>query len=366
MANKIYIIENLGCANCAAKMEAKINALPQVESATITFATRQLRVTAENPDALVSEMQKIVQSIEAPTKIVPYSRSTKKAAPTQHAHHEHGHCGCGHNHHEHEHCGCGHDHHEHEHCGCSHDHHEHEHAHEHAHDHGHEHHHGEEDPRQLLLGAGLFVAGLVLHRFPIPFLSYATMGVLLAAYVILGLPVLRTAAGNLTKGHVFDENFLMSIATIGALLIGEFPEAVGVMLFYRVGEYFEHKAVERSRSQIMEAIDLRPETVLQVHGDHTNEIPAEDAKVGDLLLVRPGDRIPLDAVVVSGESRIDTAPITGEPVPVYVGVGDKVISGCVNTAAPLTMDSARSFSTLMVRGAAVLTQPEMTLSPTPT
>ena len=102
----------------------------------------------------------------------------------------------------------------------------------------------------------------------------------------------------------------MSIATIGAFFIGEAPEAVGVMLFYRVGEYFEHKAVERSRKQIMDAVDLRPEVVRLVKDEEILEIPAEEARVGDLLLVRPGDRIPLDGVVVNGESRIDTAPIS--------------------------------------------------------
>ena len=153
-------------------------------------------------------------------------------------------------------------------------------------------------------------------------------------YLILGREILITAWKNLTRGHVLDENFLMSVATIGAFCIGEFPEAVGVMLFYRVGEYFEHKAVERSRSQIMEAVDLRPEVVHLASGE---TIPAEDAKVGYILIVRPGDRIPLDGVVLSGESRIDTAPITGEPVPVAVKSGSSLTSGCVNTTGQLTM-----------------------------
>ena len=168
------------------------------------------------------------------------------------------------------------------------------------------------------------------------------------AYVILGRDVVRTAVKNLTKGHVMDENFLMSLATIGAFCIGEFPEAAGVMLFYRVGEYFEHKAVERSRKQIMEAVDLRPEVVQLVDGDDIQEIPAEEAEVGDVLLVRPGDRIPLDGVVISGESRIDTAPITGEPVPVRVTVGDGVTSGCVNTVGQLTIRVEKPLSESMV------------------
>ena len=174
------------------------------------------------------------------------------------------------------------------------------------------------------------------------------MPVFIAAYLILGWEVISAAAKNLTKGHVLDENFLMSIATIGAFAIGDFAEAVGVMLFYRVGEYFEEKAVERSRSQIMEAVDLRPEVVNLVDGDEIGVIPAGQAKVGDLLLVRPGDRIPLDGVVVSGESRVDTAPITGEPVPVRVAEGDQVVSGCVNTTGQLTMRVEKPLSESMV------------------
>jgi len=164
-------------------------------------------------------------------------------------------------------------------------------------------------------------------------------------YIVLGREVLTTAWKNLTKGHVFDENFLMSIATLGAFAIGEFPEAVGVMLFYRVGEYFEHRAVERSRSQIMEAIDLRPEVV---HLEDGRALPAAEAKVGDVLVLRPGDRIPLDGRVLIGESRVDTAPITGEPVPVSVKPGDLLISGCINTTGSLTMAVEKALSESMV------------------
>lgn len=197
----------------------------------------------------------------------------------------------------------------------------------------------------LLIGSGLFVLGLVLSYSK---LNIPALAAYLAAYVVLGKEVVWTAVKNLTKGHVFDENFLMSLATIGAFLIGEYPEAVGVTLFYRVGEFFEHKAVERSRSQIMEAVDLRPEVVQLVQGEETLTIPARQAKAGDLLLVRPGDRIPLDGVVVSGQSRLDTAPITGEPVPVAVAPGDSVISGCVNTQGQLIIRTEKPLSESMV------------------
>ena len=405
MARKVYIIDNLDCANCAAKIESKINAHPQVQEATITFSTKQLRITAEDPDALIPELTQIARSIEHGAVISPRDSSPQTSRrPRRHEHHhEHGdHCGCGHDHHEHhehhhdhdhecgcghhhheehdhecgcghhhheEHdheCGCGHHHHEeHDHdCGCGHHHHEehdhdcgcgHHHHEEHdhechcGHDHdcscGHDHSHGGESPRPLIIGAALFAAGLLLAHTGNTLVSLL---ICLAAYVLLGKDVISTAVRNLTKGHVFDENFLMSIATIGAFFIGEYPEAVGVMLFYRVGEYFEHKAVERSRSQIMEAVDLRPEVVQLLKGDTVTEIPAAEAIVGDRLLVRPGDRIPLDGTVVEGYSRIDTAPITGEPVPVRVAPGDKLISGCINTVGQLTMEVEKPLAESMV------------------
>jgi len=382
MPRKVYIIDNLDCANCAAKIEKKFNDHKDVQEAIITFSTKQLRLTAEDPDGLIPELIRIARTVEGEVEIYPRDakRPARKTAhhAHHHEHHEHDHaCGCGHHHEHHEHdhaCGCGHhdEYHEHEHeCGCGHHHEHHKHDHEcgcghhhghHDHDHechcghdhedhhleehGHEHHHGEEDsPKVLLIGAALFVLGLFFNHSGSKLLAIL---VCLAAYYLLGKDVVKTALRNLTKGHVFDENFLMSIATIGAFFIGEYPEAVGVMLFYRVGEYFEHKAVERSRKQIMEAVDLRPEVVQLVKGEEVLEIPAEEAEVGDLLLVRPGDRIPLDGIVVRGESRIDTAPITGEPVPVRVAEGDSVISGCVNTFGQLTIRVEKPLAESMV------------------
>ena len=376
MERKVYILQNLGCANCAAKMEAKFNALPEVEEATITFATKQLRLTAEDPDSLIDMLTEIAQTVEHEVVIVP--REDRRDEPSHEHHRE---CGCGH-HHDHDHeCGCGH-HHDHDHeCGCGHHHdhnhecscgHHHDHDHEcscgHHHDHDHEcgcghhhdhdqecscghhhehrgehhHDHGGDEKKTIFLGAGLFAVGLLLNLIG---LDIGGALVFVAGYIVLGREILATAWKNLTRGHVFDENFLMSVATLGAFCIGEFPEAVGVMLFYRVGEYFEHKAVERSRSQIMEAIDLRPE-VVQLEDGRT--IPAEKARVGDILIVRPGDRIPLDSVVISGESRIDTAPITGEPVPVAVRPGSAVTSGCINTTGQLTVRVEKVLSESMV------------------
>ena len=381
MARKVYLIENLDCANCAAKIESRFNAHEKVQEATITFATKQLRLTAEDPDSLIPELVKIARTVEGEVEIYPRDKAPKKAHHDHrehHHHHDHDHeCGCGHEHHHHEHehecccghghhhheheheCGCGHEHHHHEHeheCSCGHEHHHHEHEHEcgcghdhheheQSHDHHHDHNHGDGEKKNLILGICAFGAALIVQA--LGFGIGAALGFLFA-YVVLGKDVIMTAVRNLKKGHVFDENFLMSLATIGAFCIGEFPEAAGVMLFYRIGEYFEHRAVERSRSQIMEAVDMRPEVVHLLENGQVTDIPAEDAEVGDILLVRPGDRIPLDGVVLGGESRIDTAPITGEPVPVSAKPGDSVTSGCVNTVGQLTVRVEKTLSESMV------------------
>ena len=324
MPRKVYVIENLDCANCAAKIEKKLNDHEAVQEAVITFSTKQLRLTAEDPDALIPELTEIARTVEGEVTI---------SAGKEKQHHHHGCCG---DHQEHG-CGCGH-HHAHGHaCGCG----------QHAHGQKAHHDHGGEKGEQavLLLGAAMLLVGL---RYQDTGAAWFALLACLIGYYLLGKDILKTAFRNLTKGHVFDENFLMSLATLGAFLIGEYPEAVGVMLFYRVGEYFEHRAVERSRKQIMEAVDLRPEVVQLVQGEEILEIPAEKAEIGDLLLVRPGDRIPLDGVVVKGESRIDTAPITGEPVPVRVKEGDRVISGCVNTVGQLVIRAEKPLAESMV------------------
>ena len=338
MKQTVYILENLGCANCAAKIEAKFNAHPQVQEAIITFSTKQLRLTAQDPDALIPELTAIAQTVEADVQIRPRDGHS-------HDHGEEGRvCGCGHHHGQEHECGCGHHHGQEHECGCGH-HHEHDHHcgcgchHDHAPT---QEHNGK---TVVILGSAFFLGGLLLNLLDLKIPAVLAFG---AAYLVLGREILVTAWKNLIRGHVMDENFLMAIATLGALCIGELPEAAGVMLFYRVGEYFEHKAVAQSRSQIMAAVDLRPEVVQLVLGDDVRQIPAGEAKVGDLLLVRPGDRIPLDGIVVDGESRLDTAPITGEPVPVRVCQGSSVTSGCVNTVGPLVIRVEKPLAESMV------------------
>ena len=288
---QIYILENLGCANCAAKMEAKIAQLDGVSSATITFATKQLRITAEHPERYLSQIQEICSSIESEVQVTAQEEVPSSA------------------------------------------------------DHEPENH--KKELALILSGAALFVIGEVLeHISGVPGLVPPIIFVI--AYLLLGAEILLTAGQNIIKGQIFDENFLMSIATLGALAIQQFGEAVGVMLFYRIGEFFEDVAVERSRSQIMQAVDLRPEVVNLINGEEIQVVNANSICPGDILLVRPGDRIPLDGVVLEGESRIDTSPITGEPVPVKAGPDSEVISGCINTSGQLKIRVEKPLAESMV------------------
>ena len=276
-------------------------------------------------------------------------------------HHEHeDHCGCGHDHHKHEHeahCSCGHEHH-HEHddrCGCGHDnHHEHE---DHcgcSHDH-HEHgcgcgcgcgcEHGEEDEKvltiRLIAGAILFAAGIVTENvLSSPLISDILFVV---AYIVLGYDIVWNAIKNIFKGHLFNENFLMSIASIGAFAVGEHPEAVAVMLFYQVGEALQERAAQKSRNSITELMDIRPDYAnTEVNGTITKVSPSE-ISIGDIIIVKPGEKIPLDGTITSGETYLDTKALTGESVPRKAVTGDTVLSGSLNTGSPIYIKVEKTY-----------------------
>lgn len=311
--NKTYNIENIDCANCAAKIERLIANLPEVQNATITFATRQLRITSQNPDRLLPEMIKIANTVENNVTITERVKKNVKRTDAKILRHDH-------------------------HCDCA-DNHKHE---------------LEKktifqkitDLHIIIVGSILFALGIFFEQ--INFSQEWWIGCFVVAYIVLGGQILLTAVKNIGKGQIFDENFLMSIATIGAFVIQEYPEAVGVMLFFRIGEFFEEKAVERSRSQIMEAVDLRPEVVSLMRENDIKEIAASEAETGDILLVKPGERVPLDGIVVEGKSRIDTSPITGEPIPVSVDVKSQVTSGCINTSGVLKIKVEKTLENSMV------------------
>lgn len=167
--------------------------------------------------------------------------------------------------------------------------------------------------------------------------------VFLSAYLLVGWPVIRAAARNIVGGRVFDEMFLMTIATAGAFTIGELPEAVAVMLFYSVGDYFQELAVGRSRRSIAELMDLRPEFARVVNESGIEALDPERVEIGSIIEILPGDRVPLDGEVVEGQSSVDTSALTGESVPRSVSVGDSLLAGFVNDAGRLRIRVARPF-----------------------
>lgn len=296
---RTYLVQNLDCANCGAKIERALNEMAEIDSAVLTFTTKKLRVTAKSYDNLLAKMQAVTDKVEEGVVLVeaagkpalaPELEERQKAGGIFAALSE------------------------------------------------------KQSLIEIFLGGAVFIVTEWLGLIPAAYHMYC----LIFAYILLGGRIVLTALKNIVKGNVFDENFLMTVATLGAFAIQAWEEAVGVMFFYRVGEYFEQRAVERSRGQIMDAVDMRPEVVNLLVGEEVKVIPAEDAHVGDILLVRAGDRIPLDGVVIEGESLVDTSPVTGEPVPVKRGYGDEIISGCVNTSGMLKIRVEKVLAESMV------------------
>ena len=203
----------------------------------------------------------------------------------------------------------------------------------------------EENKKELIqLGVGSLVYVFGIFESFINTSDIISNIIFLIAYIAVGGEVLLRAAKNITKGQVFDENFLMSIATLGAIAIGEFPEAVGVMLFYQIGEFFQHMAVDKSRKSISSLMEIRPDYAnLKVNGD-IKVVSPHDVKIGDYIVVKPGEKVPLDGKVVDGNSMLDTSALTGESVLRDVLVGDEVLSGFINKSSLITIEVTKEFN----------------------
>jgi len=199
---------------------------------------------------------------------------------------------------------------------------------------------------RLSIGAVVFASGLILGYFKpdfgvffqnMPFFAYLT------AYLILGGDIIIRAIKNLLQGQVFDENFLMSIATIGAFVIGESPEGAGVMLFYQVGEFFQERAVNKSKKSIADLMDIRPDYANLIKGNELIKVAPDTVNINDEIIVKPGEKIPLDGIVIEGSSMIDTSALTGESVPRKTQKDSEVLSGCVNISGKLTIKVTKVF-----------------------
>lgn len=303
-----YSVENLGCAHCGAKIEEAINKMDGIDKAVLNFAMMKLKVEGEITDDTLTQMNKIANSIEAGVEFVPESHGHSHKHHREHHHHVHGDSYC---------------------CGDDHEN-KHEEEHKHSHSHGDDH-----GLILLLIGIAVFVAAIILEHtldiFPL------TLGVYIAAYLILGFNILKSTFKNIKAGNFFDENFLMTVATIGAFALGDFTEAVGVVLFFRIGEFFEDFAVAKSRKAITDVASLKVEEAdVLVNGEFVRT-PSEYIKVGDILRIKAGERIAADGIVESGTSRIDTSAVNGEPVPMSVRKGDKIMSGCINLNEMFTL-----------------------------
>ncbi|WP_455043077.1 heavy metal translocating P-type ATPase [Leptotrichia buccalis] len=289
-------IEGIDCPNCAAKIERKLNTLQRIKAATVDFLGKRVIVESEDlsQDELVKFIQTEVDKIEDGVKI-----STKRL---------------------------------------------HSHGHSHSHDHSHSHAHGEEDTdkikKKLLIGGILFVLGIFIPKT----LFIPKFAVFLVSYFIIGGDVLVSAVKNILRGQVFDENFLMSIATIGAFAIGEYPEGVAVMLFYQLGELFQGIAVNNSRKSIIALMDIRPDYANLKTDTEIKKVNPDEIKVADIIVVKPGEKVPLDGKIITGNSTFDTSALTGESLPREAKSGDIVLSGFINKTGLVEIEVTKVFS----------------------
>lgn len=339
-----WILDGLHCANCARKIEDKVTKIEGVSACSVNFVTKTLTMeTAEDyAESAAAQAQRAVTALEPGVKLrkkPSANRPQPLRAASNPAVHEDVHP---HKHKDtegregrqdaHDH---GHDH------GLTPDH-GHDDAHRHDHGDGHTHEHGEGNARNILLrliGGGILAgAGMLL-----PVSSLLELLLFLAAYLIVGGEVVWRALRNIVRGQVFDENFLMALATVGAFAIGEYPEGVAVMLFYQIGELFQGMAVNRSRRSITALMDIRPEFSNLKQGEDLRKVSPEEVAIGDIIIVKPGEKVPLDGVILEGKAMMDTSALTGESVPRAAEPGSKVLSGFINRNGVITVEVTQTF-----------------------
>ncbi len=288
---RVFKLEGLGCANCAAKMETGISQLQGVRLATVDFVTK--KVTLETSDGdfttdLKEQIQSIVNRIEPDVRVdfgedIPGSIEVAVSGGED------------------------------------------------------EHHHGQQWLK-LVIGGALFALGAIVNLS-----NSLELAIYLLSYVIVGGDVVWRAVKGIIRGQVFSEHFLMSIATIGAFFVGEYPEGVAVMLFYLVGEMLQDKAVDHSRRSITSLMDIRPDYANLKVGSQFNKVPPEDVAIGSLIVVKPGEKIPLDGKIIEGRSMVDTSALTGESIPRELEPGQDALSGFINKNGVLTIEVTKPY-----------------------
>ena len=291
---KAFLLKGLDCPNCSAKIEKEVGELEGVAESTMNLMQQTLTVKAAPAVAstLLPQVETIVHSHEPDVEVSEKSEDT--AAPQEQKKTSI---------------------------------------------------FNAEDKKltiRLFTGAVLYGIGMALTVFAKVSLP-VELAFLIVAYVILGGDVVWQAVKNISRGQIFDEHFLMSLSTIGAFAIGEYPEAVAVMLFYQIGEFFQSLAVKRSRKSISDLMDIRPDVASVLRNGELRTVSPESIAVGETIVVKPGEKIPLDGTILDGSSMLDTKALTGESLPKEVQKGDEVLSGCINQSGVLTIQVTKSF-----------------------
>ena len=292
---KSYSLKGLDCPNCSAKIEKEVGELDGVQSSVVNLMKQTLTINVAQTaaDTIASQIETIVHSHEPDVEVSEIVQESYIPEKKQEANESY----------------------------------------------------NNEDKKltvRLAIGAAIYAIGMALTVFakvPLPI----ELTFLIVSYVILGGDVVWQAVRNISKGRVFDEHFLMSVSTIGAFVIGEYPEAVAVMLFYQVGEFFQSLAVKRSRKSISDLMDIRPDSATVRRNGELITISPENVSIGEIIIVKPGEKIPLDGVVLDGDSMLDTRALTGESVPRSVHKGDEALSGCMNQTGVLTIKTTKAF-----------------------
>lgn len=283
---KTFILKGLDCPHCAGVIEREIGEFDGVLSSTVDLMQQTLSVEVEETalDGLFEKIEKSVHSHEPDVEVKEKEEETKTEKDDD----------------------------------------------------------NKKTVIKIAVGAALFIAAIIVGEIlKLPLHLY--LAILIASYIILGGDIILKAVKNIIKGRVFDENFLMSLSTVGAFAIGEYPEAVAVMLFYQIGEFFQEFAVRRSRKSISELMDIRPDHATVIRHGKTMTVHPENVRIGETITVKPGEKIPLDGIVTDGSSMLDTKALTGESVPRSVKAGDEVLSGSINLNGVLTVKTEKTF-----------------------
>lgn len=289
------VLEGLDCANCALKIENGVQKIEGVSACSVNFANKTLtmEIASDRPDDILEQTKKKIRKLEPGIEVLESGQSSDTEAADDHGH-------------------------------------------------GHSHEHG---AQSIKIMVARLIAGFAIGAaaYALSLSRELELILFIASYLIVGGDIVFKALKNIVRGQVFDEYFLMSIATVGAFVIGEYPEGVAVMLFYQIGELFQSIAVNRSRKSIGALMDIRPDFANLKTGTEIKRVNPEEVRIGDVIVVRPGEKVPLDGKVIEGTSAMDTSALTGESVPREVAAGDDVLSGFINKNGVLTVEVSKGF-----------------------